>query len=66
MYLRTVERVSIDFKTDASVIPDQIDHAALLEKGLVLTHEQHARLRQGLDGGLSMLSFGGAKEDDMA
>ena len=66
MYLRTVQRVRIDFKTDASMFPDQIDHATLSQKGLVLTHQKHARLRQPLDGGLGMLPLGRAKEHDMA
>lgn len=50
MYFRTVQRVRVDFKTDASMIQDQIDHAALPQKGLVLTHQKHTPLRQALDG----------------
>jgi len=38
----------IDFETDASMVPDKIDHAALPQKALVLTHEKHGRLCQAL------------------
>ena len=55
-YVRTVQRFGVDFKVDASMFPDEIDHAALPQKGVVLTHEKQAGLRQSLDIGQSALS----------
>src|SRR5271156_5097801 len=66
MYLRTVQCVGINFKTDASVFPDEIDHAPFPQKGLVLPDQKHARLIQALYGGLGMLPPGRPKENDAA
>jgi hypothetical protein len=66
MYIGAVERFSVDFKVDASMVSNKINHAALVEEGFILTHEEHACLRQGFDGGLRVLSFGGTEKYDMA
>jgi hypothetical protein len=66
MYLGTIESFSIDFEVDASMVSNKINHAALVEEGFILTHEEHACLRQGFDGGLRVLSFGAAEKYDMA
>jgi len=62
--LRTVQRFGVDFKVDASVLPNQIDHAALPQKGVIFTHQKQAGLRQAFYIGQSTLFFGRAKEND--
>jgi len=63
----TVQRVGIDFETDASMVPDKIDHAALPQKALVLTHEKHGRLCQALYGQPGHVFFRTReKENDLA
>ncbi len=66
MYLGTVQSFGVDFKADASAFADQIDHAALPQKGVILTHQKQAGLRQAFYIGQRMLPFGRAKENDMA